>query len=147
MSERGALRDTYAAALQHELVELDGEERLLGVVRRPLPWLLGQVDENLTALGPPPELLDAVKERHEELTEQGVPDAEAHNRALAAVDYRERYLSHLENSAAAKEAIEEIEKLRETGTDVVLVCYENTEEKRCHRTILRDYLEDEDRQE
>lgn len=141
MAERGALRDTYAAALQHELVDLDGGERLIGIARRPLPWLLGQVDENLPALGPPPELLDAVKERHAELQDEGLPDAEAHNRALEAVDYRERYLSHLENSAAAQEAIERIQELREAGTDVVLVCYENTEEKRCHRTILRDYLE------
>ncbi|MFP4530918.1 MAG: DUF488 family protein [Halodesulfurarchaeum sp.] len=141
MAERGALRDTYAAALQHELVDLDGDERLIGVARRPLPWLLGQVDENRSALGPPPELLDAVKERHEELQKDGLPDAEAHNRALEAVDYRERYLDYLENSAAPREAIESIEEIREAGTDVVLVCYENTAEKRCHRTILREAIE------
>lgn len=141
MSERGALRDTYAAALQHDLVDLDGDERLLGVVRRPLPWLLGQVEENRPELGPPAELLDAVKNRHEALQDRGLSDAEAHNRALEAVDYRERYLAYLKNSAATQEAIEHIEESLADGTDVVLVCYENTAEKRCHRTILRDYLE------
>ncbi|MFB6086852.1 MAG: DUF488 family protein [Halodesulfurarchaeum sp.] len=144
MAERGRLRDTYAAALQHDLVDLDGDEVRIGVVRRPLPWLLGQVDENRSALGPPPALLDAVKQRHEELQEQGVPDAEAHNRALEAVDYRERYLEHLQNSPAAQEEIADIEEVLDSGTDVVLVCYENTEEKRCHRTILRDYIEGSD---
>ncbi|MDZ7850171.1 MAG: DUF488 family protein [Halodesulfurarchaeum sp.] len=141
MVERGALWDTYAAPLQHDLVDLDGDERLIGVARRPLPWLLGQVDENRSALGPPPALLDAVKDRHEELQDEGLPDAEAHNRALEAIDYRERYLDYLENSAAAREAIESIEAVREAGTDVVLVCYENTDEKRCHRTILREAIE------
>jgi len=26
------------------------------------------------------------------------------------------------------------------GTDVALVCFENTDQKRCHRTILREEL-------
>jgi hypothetical protein len=30
------------------------------------------------------------------------------------------------------------------GDDVVLVCYENTDDKRCHRTILKKILADAD---
>lgn len=140
MTERGALLDTYAAALQHDLADLDGDERLLGVVRRPLPWLLGQVEENRSELGPPPELLDAVKQRHEELQETGLSDATAHNRALAELDYRDRYLDYVKNSEDAQAAIQDIKELRADGQDVVLVCYENTTEKRCHRTILKAYI-------
>jgi hypothetical protein len=60
MVERGR-RDTYAAALQHELVELVGDEHVVGVVCRPLPWLRGQVDENLPALESPPDVFDEFK--------------------------------------------------------------------------------------
>ncbi|MBS3760699.1 DUF488 family protein, N3 subclade [Halodesulfurarchaeum sp.] len=140
MTELGALRDTYAAALQHDLIELKGDERLIGVVRRPLPWLLGQVEENRPELGPPPELLDAVKQRHEALHETGLSDAKAHNRALAELDYRDRYLDYVTNSEDAQAAIRNINALRADGQDVVLVCYENTADKRCHRTVLKAYI-------
>ncbi|MFB6192270.1 MAG: DUF488 family protein [Haloarculaceae archaeon] len=142
MSGRGRLRDTYAAALQHDLVELDGTERLVGVVRRPLPWLRAGVDENLPALGPPPDLLDAFKRRYETLRAEGTPDAEAHNRALDDVDYVDRYLSYLDASREARAAVRYVDRRLERGEDVVLVCYENTDEKRCHRTLLADHIRD-----
>ncbi len=141
MTEWGDLRETYAAALKHDLIDLEGDERLVGVVRRPLPWLLGQVDENLPELGPPTDLLDAVKTRYEELQENGLSDARAHNQALTDLDYRERYVAYLEGSTKAQEAIQHILEMLSQGEDVVLVCYENTEEKRCHRTILQELIE------
>lgn len=117
-------------------------ERAERARRRPLPWLRGQVDENLDALGPPPELLDAFKGRYAELRASGVPDAEAHNRALVDVDYADRYLSYLDASREARGAVRYVDRRLERGEDVVLVCYENTDEKRCHRTLLKDHIRD-----
>lgn len=140
MSKRGDLRDTYAAAIQHDLVDLSGEEWVVGVVRRPFPWFFGVVDENMRVLGPPESLLDAFKSQSEALRETGLGDAAAHNQAMADIDYRARYLAYLEDSSAAQSAIDSILEAIEDGRTVVLVCYENTDEKRCHRTILVEYL-------
>lgn len=139
MSPRGRVRDTYVAALQHDLIELDGTERLIGVVRRPMPWLAAAVDENLPALGPPVALLAEFKDCHAELAET-MSDAAAHNAAFEAVDYRERYEEHLESDPDARDALDTLRAALDGGETLVLVCYENTEEKRCHRTILRDRL-------
>ena len=141
MTERGDLRETYAAALQHDLIDLDGAEQLIGVVRRPLPWLRAQVDENRAALGPPADLLDDVKGRAAALEDDGLADAAAHNQAMVETNYRERYLTHLNQSPEAQNAITDIESMLLEGEDVVLVCYENTTEKRCHRTILQAVIE------
>lgn len=136
----GRLDDTYVAALQHDIADIPEEATRVGVVRRPTPWFHGPVDENRSALAPPPDLLDEVKRRHEQLERAGVPDTEAHNRALAASDYDERYLAHLE-TPEAQAALEAVTERIEAGEDIVLVCYENTEEKRCHRTLLRERIE------
>lgn len=141
MAELGELRDTYAAAIQHDLVDLSGEEWVVGVVRRPFPWFHGLVDENIRVLGPPGSLLDTVKTRSETLRETGLEDAEAHNQAIKDINYRARYLQYLEGSSAAQSAIDTILEAIEDGRTVVLVCYENTDEKQCHRTILQDYLQ------
>lgn len=140
MTPPGRVRDTYAAALQHDRVDLTGEERLIGVVRRPLPWLLAQVDENRSALGPPPALLEAVKERTDAL-EATLPSPAAHNRAMNEVAYDRRYREYLASSNEAQAAMDDLRELLRAGRDVVLVCYENTDEKRCHRTILKELLE------
>ncbi|MFW6448174.1 MAG: DUF488 domain-containing protein [Halobacteriota archaeon] len=140
MTARGRLLDTYAAAIQHDLVDLPPSAHVLGVVRRPTPWLLAVVDANETALGPPPELLEAIKSRHRELQASGLDDATAHNRAMDEVDYGRRYRAHLEGDPEATDALERVRDILADGRDVVLVCFENTAEKRCHRTILREYL-------
>ncbi|MFB6114267.1 MAG: DUF488 family protein [Halodesulfurarchaeum sp.] len=137
---RGRLDDTYAASLQHDSADIPPDATRVGVVRRPTPWFNAVVDENRPAVAPPDELLDEVKTEHERLLEAGFDDAPAHNRALDAVDYDARYRSHLE-SPSAREVIEEIVARIESGSDVALVCYENTEKKRCHRTILREIIE------
>lgn len=59
------------------------------MVRRPTHWLNAQVDENIPALAPPEELLDDIKSEHEALKDEGLEDANAHNRAMEAVDYEE----------------------------------------------------------
>ena len=141
MTDRGTVRDTYVAAIQHDLVELSGDEHLVGVVRRPTPWFHGAVDENRPALGPPEDLLTDVKERAEDLKRQGICDEGAHNAAWDEVSYDERYAAHLAESEAAQAALTELEERLAAGEDVVLVCYEG-EDKRCHRRTLRDRLAD-----
>lgn len=140
MTERGRLRDTYVAAIQHDLVDLSGDERLVGVVRRQMPWFQGQVDENRPALAPPEDLLDEFKQRCEELEDEGWSEAEAHNEAWDDVDFEDRYCQYLEETPEAQEAIAELEQLLDQEEDIVLVCYENTDEKRCHRTLLKQFM-------
>lgn len=135
------LDDTYVAALQHELVD-PGDAHLMGVVRKPTPWLCGEVDENRRALGPPESLLDGFRRRKDELVEGGVDDAEAHRRVWRESGFEDRYLGYLESSEAASAAVEDIVDLLESGRSVCLVCYENTEEKPCHREALRGFVED-----
>lgn len=137
----GTVHDTYVAALQHDIADVPDEAVRVGVVRRPTPWFYAQVDENVPELGPPADLLEEFKDRYEHRQEQGLGDAEAHNTALEDVDYDARYRSYLDESDEARAAIEDLRNRLESGEDVVLVCYENTEEKRCHRTLLRSELE------
>ena len=139
--ERGRVRETYHAAIQHDLVDLGGDERLVGVVRRPTPWFSGAIDENRPALGPPADLLDEVKARTDDLKLQGLCEEGAHNAAFEEVDFDERYREHLETSEEAQEAIEDLLAAVEDGEDVVLVCFE-AENKQCHRHALKDVLEE-----
>ncbi len=136
----GRLFDTYAAALQHDLVELPPDTERIGVVRRPTPWLWGVIDENRPALGPPDPLLDEFRARVDHLMDRGVDEVTAHNRAMVDVRYEQRYRRHLDRSDAAKAAIEEIQGELDSGQDLALVCFENTDEKGCHRTMLREII-------
>lgn len=138
----GSVSDTYAAGLQHGLTDLDDSTSLVGVVRRPTRWFNPQVDENLAALGPPPELFEDFQDRRDALLDQGLEEEAAHNTAWSDVNYDDRYLDHLNTSTKAEEAVKALLDRLESGTDIALVCYENTDDKRCHRTVLRDYLED-----
>ena len=138
----GTLTDTYVAALQHDLVDLSAETERVGVVRKPTRWLHAVVDDNRPALGPPASLLEAFQEREESLAVDGLCAEEAHNAAWDAVDFDARYREYLQNDATGAAAVDELRRLLEAGTDVALVCYENTETKRCHRTILADELRD-----
>jgi uncharacterized protein YeaO (DUF488 family) len=140
MTDRGQLRDTYIAAIQHDKVDLSGEELLVGVVRRPHSWFYGQVDENRPALAPPETLLDEFKERAAALEADGLADATAHNEAWDSVDFDDRFRRHLAETPAAQDAMADLTGRLADGDNVVLVCYENTDEKRCHRTVLRDEL-------
>lgn len=137
----GRLLDTYIAALQHDIADIPADATRVGVVRRPTHWFHGPVDENIPALAPPAALLDEVKDTHESLKAEGLDDATAHNRALEGVDYDERYLAHLE-SPSAQAAMDDLVSRLVDGEDVALVCYENTDEKRCHRTLLAEALEE-----
>ncbi|GAB3687605.1 hypothetical protein GCM10028857_20850 [Salinarchaeum chitinilyticum] len=136
----GQVHDTYVAAIQHDLVELPDDAQRIGVVRRPTPWFHGAVDENVPALGPPEALLDDAKQREEELKMQGICDDDAQNVAWDEVDFADRYREYLATETGSEAVTSVVETLRD-GSDVVLVCFENTQKKRCHRTILRDEIE------
>jgi hypothetical protein len=107
------LGETYVAALQHDLYEPAPDERLVGVVRRPTRWLNAAVDENVRALGPPAALLDAFRERIEELELRGLCEAEAHNAAWDEVDYERRYRAHLRSGAAGAAVDDLLARLRD----------------------------------
>ena len=137
----GRVTDTYVAALQHDLVDLPEGTRKVGVVRKPTPWFHGVVDENRPALGPPRDLLDEFQDREEDFKLQGMCDEGAHNAAWEELDFEERYREYL-GTGAGRSALDDLRDALSGGTDVAVVCYENTDKKRCHRTILRDVLAD-----
>lgn len=137
----GTVRETDVAAIQHDLVDLPEDAERIGVVRRPTPWFHGAVDENVPSLGPPEDLLEEAKQREEDLKMQGICDEDAQNVAWDEVDFADRYREYLETDEGGA-AVDDLADTLEDGTDVVLVCFENTAKKRCHRTILRDRLEE-----
>ncbi|SEH68284.1 Protein of unknown function, DUF488 [Halopenitus malekzadehii] len=140
MSSSDRLEDTYVAALQHDLVDVPSEATLVGVVRRPTGWFRTTVDENYPALGPPENLLDEFKQRHEDFKMQGMCDEGAHNAAWDEVKFEERYRSYLTDGAEAQEAVAELTDRLQDGEQLVFVCFENTDQKRCHRTLLKEHL-------
>jgi hypothetical protein len=141
MADTGTLTDTYVAAIQHDLVTLPSGTTLVGVVREPTSWFHPVVDENHPALGPPADLLDDVRTAEEDLKMQGVCEEEAHNAAWRETAFGDRYRDHLGSDPDAGAAVDAlVDRLRD-GEHLALVCYENTEKKRCHRTILREVVE------
>jgi hypothetical protein len=141
MSAHGTLRETYAAAIQHDLVDVSDADRVVGVVRRPTRWFSAVVDENRPALAPPEDLLDSFKAEAEDLKMRGMCDEGAHNAAWENLRFDERYGEYLDESAEAEEAMADVVDRIRGGDDLVLVCFENTAKKRCHRTSLVERLE------
>ncbi|RBI59401.1 hypothetical protein DMJ13_22545 [halophilic archaeon] len=140
MSMTDLLQDTYVAALQHNLVDVPAEATLVGVVRRPTGWFRTTIDENISTLGPPTELLDEFKQRHEDFKMQGLCDEGAHNAAWDEVEFEDQYRSHItEDTDSHKATIELADRLR-AEEQLVLVCFENTDQKRCHRTLLKEHI-------
>lgn len=140
MMTTSSIGDTYVAAIQHDLVDLSTEATLVGVVRRPTGWFRSTVDENHPSLGPPPELLDEFKQRYEDFKLQGMCDEGAHNAAWEELGFDDRYRTYLEETPAARDAVSALVNRLEAGEELTLVCFENTNKKRCHRTILHDYI-------
>lgn len=81
MTTTDFLEDTYVVALQHDLADVPTEATLVGVVRRPTSWFRTTINENYPALGPPADLLDEFKQRHEGFKMQGMCDEGVHNAA------------------------------------------------------------------
>lgn len=129
----GSLRDSYHAALQHGQDEPAGEDLVLGVVREQMYGIQNLIDDNWPALAPTRELLDEFKAKADEV---------GHNEAVEAVNFADRYRQRL-SKAPQQELVAEIVDELQSGTTVWLICYENTEEKFCHRILLKDAILDE----
>ena len=126
----GTLHDTYHAALQHGHVNPADDDLVLGVVREPMYGIQKYIDENWPALAPTADLLGEFKDAADEM---------GHNPAVAAVDFRPRYRDSLAGIAQQMK-MNDIVGVLEEGRDVWLVCYENTDEKFCHREILKEEI-------
>lgn len=140
MTTAGELTDTYVAAVQHDLADLPPETTLVGVVRKPMRWFGPVVDENHPDLGPPEDLLEETKRLEDELTAEGRPDAAANRAAWRETDFADRYREYLGSDPDARAELAALADRLRAGENLALVCYENTDEKRCHRTILRERL-------
>jgi hypothetical protein len=140
MHAAGTVRETYHAAIQHDIVDLPGDAHLAGVVRRPTGWFRSTIDENYRALGPPEKLLTETKDRQETFQQRGMCAEEAHNAAWQETGFADRYRNYLESSAEADRALDDLADRVRDGQTVVLVCFEG-ESKRCHRHALVDELQ------
>jgi len=140
MTTTDRLKDTYVAALQHNLVDISPEATLVGVVRRPTGWFRTTIDENYPALGPPSDFLDEFKQRHEDFKIQGMCDEGAHNAAWDEVGFVDQYRTHLTEVADAQKAVAQLTDRLRDDEHLVLVCFENTDQKRCHRILLKEHI-------
>lgn len=141
MADTGEVRETYHAAIRHEIVDLSGEEHLAGVVRRPTGWFRSTVDENYPELGPPEALLSETKAVQERFEAGGMCDEGAHNAAWEEVGFADRYREHVDGSDAVAETLAGLADRVRAGETVVLVCFEG-DNKRCHRHLLVEELGD-----
>jgi uncharacterized protein YeaO (DUF488 family) len=128
------LRDTYHAALQHGHATPADEDLVVGVVRRPSYGIESYLDRNVPELAPPDDLLSEFKTLADER------DDLHHDEVWDEVDFGERYRDHLRSPEARQAMGDLLEELESRDGDLWLVCYENTDEKRCHRTILKSVL-------
>jgi|AntDeeMetagen192_2_1112575.scaffolds.fasta_scaffold22415_2 uncharacterized protein YeaO (DUF488 family) len=127
----GTIHDTYHAALQHSHDEPDDSDLVVGVVRRPMYGIEAYLDENWPELAPSNELLDEFKTKADEI---------GHNEAVSAVNFRERYEESLDGTEQEARINQIVEEIR-SGRNVWVVCFENTDDKFCHREILVNRIE------
>lgn len=130
-ADRGTLYDAHCAGLQHDHYDLPDDAVYLAVVREQMYGISAVVDENVRELSPPTDLFEEFKRRADEI---------GHNDAWEAVDFEQQFREHLYVDADAQAGLDRVGRLLDAGRDVVLVCYENTDEKRCHREVLADVL-------
>jgi uncharacterized protein YeaO (DUF488 family) len=142
MPERHELRDTYHAALQHGHVEPDEEDLVAGVVRRPSYGIENYVDRNVPEHAPPDDHQSELKAvvDGDGTREDGIGDDLTHDEAWDEVNFGERYREHLRSPEPQQAMDDLLVELESRDRDLWLVCYENTDDKRCHRTILKDVL-------
>jgi len=126
----GTLHDSYHAALQHSHDEPADNDLVIGVVREQMYDIQTHLDDNWPTLALSRELLTEFKETADEV---------GHNEAVTAVNFRERYQNWLTGTEQKKRINQIVDELR-SGTDVWLICYENTDDKFCHRDILKSEI-------
>jgi hypothetical protein len=130
LNGRGEIRHTHHAALQHEIDIPDSDDLVLGVVNTQMYGFSSSVTENDERLSPPEQLLTEFKSVAEEV---------GHNTAWEEVNFESRFRSYLEQPEA-QEALQDVLDTIKNGQTVWLVCYENTDDKRCHRETLVDVI-------
>jgi hypothetical protein len=135
----GEIRETYHAAIAHDLVDLPAEATLVGVVRKPTGWFGTEVDENRPARGPPAARREETEAAAERIESEGVDETPAHNLAWAETDFEERYREHVATDEDAQAELAALAERVEGGETVALVCFE-ADDKRCHRHLLRELL-------
>lgn len=131
-SEIGTLRDSYHAALQHGHDEPDEDDLVIAVVAEQMYGIQKHTDEHWPVLAPPIEALREFKDRADEI---------GHNEAVDELDFDGRYREHVRQDIDVQKAVGAVIDELESGRDVWLVCYENTDDKFCHRTVLREEIE------
>ncbi len=134
----GRVTETYAAAIQHDLVDLE-DATPVGVVRRPPGWFHALVAENHRELGPPETLLDETKAKQEDLQMAGMCETGAHNAAFEETDFEARYREYLDSDSDAQATLASLRERVRDGEALALVCFE-ADDKACHRHALLDVL-------
>jgi len=131
------LHTTYFAALDHDLVTPNEDDLVVSVVRRPAGWTEDLVERNIQSLGPPENLLDAVK--NVEAAAEDDEDIDDPRRvAWSSTDFAVRYQNHLLSSRRHSVVSQLRQDLRDHD-GVWLVCYEK-DPTHCHRRLLADEL-------
>ncbi|SEO35693.1 hypothetical protein SAMN04487948_10240 [Halogranum amylolyticum] len=141
MAPDGSVRDTTLTALRHGLVHRSADEFVVGVVCHPPSALRAVVDECEPALAPPAEVLETFERRCEAFKRGGLCDEGAHNAAWEDVGVDDRYRDLLETDPGASDALDRLRDRLEAGQSLLLVGDEPSENRRSHRTILRERLE------
>lgn len=126
---------------QSRLSSFDGKTTYIAIVRSISDRMERVVDYADSRLSPPKKLFWQWYDTRESYMDDGTPKTVAHNRAFEDVRYEQRFRSYLEHNRDAQQAIKEIVDRMEDGENVVLVCY-CTGDRACHRTIVREYVED-----
>lgn len=115
---------------------------LIDVTLKP-PWFLRRDQrarlQRQPELAPSKVLLDEFMAAKAELKQGGIPDTNAHNRAFADVNYRERFFQQIRHD---DDAWRTLTRLAATSRqrDVYLVCY-CAADKACHRHLLIELAE------
>ncbi|UIO99303.1 DUF488 domain-containing protein [Halobaculum sp. CBA1158] len=134
------LFDVHADALTRGRADLPEGTRLVGVAPPGASGVRGVVDERRPALAPPAELLADHADAAESFRIDGLCAAGAHNAAWDRVGVDDRYRAYLAGDADARAAVADLRSALADGDDVALVCVENTDKRRCHRTVLREVV-------
>ncbi|MFC3958904.1 DUF488 family protein [Halovivax cerinus] len=125
-----SVRTTYFGGLSQ--FEPDDDAEVIGVVRRPKPFLDRLIDRNVPALGPPANLLHAYKTVEASAEDDGAPFPS--HVAWQTVDFERRYLSYVRSYPGPCTLVEELRAVA-TERDLWLVCWEK-DCRWCHRRLL-----------
>jgi hypothetical protein len=117
----------------------DSSPTHIGVVSSPGKHMVECADEILEELGMPEWALNKFLARRAGYQRNSAVD-DAHEQAYEDAELGPIYRNHLQESEAAEKKIEEIVERILSGEDIVLVFYEEDDQK-CHRHYLKEKIE------